>query len=464
MKQRIEKIDDFLKLLSEVSKNGIEVDSKLVYSNLIALNSKRERVRDNFSLWQEKFYDCKNLNVFVAPNWKYFCQFKSIPQNAYVYNCIKLYVPFDKEHISNSVTKLFSFVSDNNITHVSKVASDTRFDDVVLRVKNKEDILKIKDFVVSDKDLTDGLIEPNPFSFQVGPLAVTWDGNLSYNMVVSDWISKYIEDLDRSNSLDNASYFSFYQYVHDKFNEIFINGNGINEFCLNKGFTDVYDGLTNYYDVTSIFLTALNPKSTYLDLFSQVDVAINPEHQMEVSNNLRRLISNDKYDVSDNNKKEVFDYTFYEMSRIEGVKNAISRFRHFTSNGDYRIFTRDKNIRNLIVENGLTPLDIDNLLYEEEKQSLINASLKTLEKYDGIQLSRALILLQNGSYEAFTNDDNVRNNLSLFISKDNASKIIHRILEDSGYSVSSDEEVWLFMEMISKMSLERKCDNGKNRI
>ena len=90
--------------------------------------------------------------------------------------------------------------------------------------------------------------------------------------------------------------------------------------------------------------------------------------------------------------------------------------------------------------------------------------LKTLEKYDGIQLSRALILLQNGSYEAFTNDDNVRNNLSLFINKDNASKIIHRILEDSGYSVSSDEEVWLFMEMISKMSLERKCDNGKNRI
>ena len=46
---------------------------------------------------------------------------------------------------------------------------------------------------------------------------------------------------------------------------------------------------------------------------------------MEVSNNLRRLISKDKYDVSDNNKKEVFDYTFYEMSRIEGVKNAISR-------------------------------------------------------------------------------------------------------------------------------------------
>ena len=66
MKQRTEKIDDFLKLLSVVSKNGIEVDSNLVYSNLIALNSKRERVRDNFSLWQEKFYDCKNLNVFVA--------------------------------------------------------------------------------------------------------------------------------------------------------------------------------------------------------------------------------------------------------------------------------------------------------------------------------------------------------------------------------------------------------------
>lgn len=464
MKQKIAQIDYFLKFISEVSKNGLTVDSNLVYSNLIFLNNKKENIRDNFPLWQEQFYNCDNLNVFVAPNWKYFCQFKSIPQNVYAYNCIKLYVPFDKEHINKSVTKLFSFVSDNNITHISKVASYTRFDDVVLRVKNKEDILKIKDFVVSNKDLTDGLIDPNPFSIHIGPLAVTWDGNLSYNMVVSDWISKYINDLSKNNLLDTVSYFSFYQYVYNKFNEIFIDGKGINNFCLNKEFTDVYDGLTNYFDITKIFLTALNSQSTYLDLFDQIDIAINPEHQMMVSNNIKKLIAKDKYSVSDNNKKEVFDFAFYEMSKKENAKTAVSRFRYFINNGDYRIFTREKNVRNLIIENGLTPQDIDNFIFEEEKQALINASLKTLEKYNGIQLSRAIILLQNGSYEAFTNDDNVRNNLSIFVNKDNINKIIHRIFYDAGCDITSEEEIWLFMDLISKTLLERKKENGKIRI
>lgn len=451
-----EQIDNFLKFLCEVSKTGIEVDSNLVYSNLIELNTKKESICDNFSMWQEKLSDYKNLNVFVSSNWKYFCQFKSIPQNVYLYNCIKLYVPFDKEHISDCVTELFSYVSNSNITHASKVSSDIRFDDVVLRLKDKDDVLKIKDFVTSNKNLSDGLINPNPFSVHIGPLAVSWDGNLSYNMVVSNWISMYIKEIDNSNSYENVSYLSFYDFVCNKFNKIFIEGRGINDFCLDKGFTDIYSGLCNYYDASSILRIALDPKSTYLDLFDQVDLACNPEHQMEVTNNLKNLMALDKYRELDNNKKEVFDYVFFELSKLEDAKSAVKRFNHFVSNGDYRIFTRSKNIRNLMIENGITPLDIDNFIFEEQMQSLINASLKTLEKYDGIQLSRAIILLKNDNYEAFTNDNNVRNNLSLFVNKDNLNEVVHRILKSYDYDVSLDDEIWLFMEMISKMLQEGK--------
>ena len=37
--KRIEEIERFLKLIAEISKNDIEIDSKLVYSNLISIYS-----------------------------------------------------------------------------------------------------------------------------------------------------------------------------------------------------------------------------------------------------------------------------------------------------------------------------------------------------------------------------------------------------------------------------------------
>lgn len=66
---------------------------------------------------------------------------------------------------------------------------------MVLRVKNKDAIDKINAHINADEYLKNGLLNTNPFAFIDNNISVTWDGFLSYNSVVSDWISSYINTL-----------------------------------------------------------------------------------------------------------------------------------------------------------------------------------------------------------------------------------------------------------------------------
>ena len=227
--KNINEIEKFLKLISEISKNGISIDSNLVYSNLIFINCIQKPTVEYFDLWQRHFENAGNMKVFVDPNWNHFCQFKSY-SNMSSRKKIKIYVPMDKEHIYYGVNQLFEFVSRNNISHLSKVSDITRFDDVVLRLDDISSVLKTIDFVNSSSYIKEGLISPNPFAPSYNGIAVTWDGSLSYNTMVSEWIADYINELKRSDGLKTVSYMGFYSFIKEKYEQVFIRGININEF------------------------------------------------------------------------------------------------------------------------------------------------------------------------------------------------------------------------------------------
>ncbi len=57
---------------------------------------------------------------------------------AYNPNHIKLYIPLDARHIYRGVDQIFNFLSENDISHVSKVGSAIRNDDIVIRLENRK--------------------------------------------------------------------------------------------------------------------------------------------------------------------------------------------------------------------------------------------------------------------------------------------------------------------------------------
>lgn len=427
---KIEKVEEFLKLISEISKNDILIDSNLVYSNLINLYTPKYNIEKFFPNWINRFKNNKNITVFVQDNWKSFCQFKSFYSKTPRYNKIKMYVPIDKDHIYEGINRLFDFMSSNSVNHMSKVSNNTRIDDVVINADTKEDIDKITKFINSDSYIKEGLISTNPFGFNSDILTYTWDGNLSYNMVVSEWISDYINDLKENNYLNYCSYTGLFTYIKERYSDIFLKGIGINEFIYSrniKGIDDTMSNLINYHDVTRLLLTALNPNSKIDDLYSSVKVYTNPEYQKELSIRFNKFINNDSKEEITNEDKETIDYIYSKLSKKYGEDKAVEILRKFSLEGNYRYFARENNIRNTMISNNISKESVQKRILDYQVDTLMTSSIETVIKYGISQLKAAIISLKSNDYKMFTNTNNARNDLERLIKPNELDKIIFEI-------------------------------------
>lgn len=439
---KIKKINDFLHLIAEISKSGVIVDPNLVYSNLIQNGIEKISIKDYFYDWQDRFCKVPNISIFVSPTWDDFCQFESLDKTD-GFDMLKIYIPFDESHIHGGVNRLFEYLSENNIIHKSLVSSSIRLDDVIVRVNEPNDINNIIRFVYDN--LEEGLLMPNPFMFNIGATSIIWDGILSYNVVLSEWISEYINSVN----LEDVSYESFYEYVGKRYKEVFQLGNGIDTFKMSV------EKLANYQRITELLLIALRKDSKLTDLYRFHKFVINPDSKKEAIDNIERLKRKEKRKpVISNEAREAFDYTFYEQSIKESPEAAVKRFKKYIEDGDLLSFTRANGIRTIAKE----MIDIETtkrIIFEEEKQALINASLETLKKHGTIVLGKALFGIKNGDYQSFTNDNNDRERLKMWVYPDEIDELIHNILIDEGYeNIEPNDEYWLFMGIIEK-SLEK---------
>ena len=166
-----------------------------------------------FNRWISRFSKKKNIDVFVSPDWKYFCQFTNGNRE---YDCIKMYVPLKSTHIYEGANRIFDFLAKNNIAHESKISSDVRTDDVVIRLFKAGDAQKLQKFIDKDKYIREGMLKVNPFCFNNNGVGYAFDGYLSYNSVLSTTIAKYInERILMGASLEQINIADFSSYINE---------------------------------------------------------------------------------------------------------------------------------------------------------------------------------------------------------------------------------------------------------
>ena len=456
--EKIQRVEDFLKLIAEISKNDIEIDSNLVYSNLIISGTPKEDIAHYFDVWCNNFEKVRNISVFVAENWQYFCQFIGHGSNTTSQQKIKMYVPLDSSHIYYGVNKLFSYLSTNNIPHRSKVAKHTRFDDVVLRLDDVYSVERIRYFVSQNSYIKEGLIPPNPFAFTDGNVALAWDGNLSYNTVVSEWVSDYINQAKRDNRFNHISYTDFYAFVQRRKEEVFKYGINITDFLVSREHVRQDDDLLDYKYATEVMLLALHPHSTIKDFYTKIEQIKDVERDREERNYLEKLLIRDRSKHVEMNpiQREVLDYAYLEISKKDGPAYAMAVFKNFAEKGNYGVFTRTSGVRKLVMDNFITPQIVSKLVYEEQKNALLNASLETMKKYSPVQTASALFGVRNGEYGYFTNQNNARVNLSILVAPNEIDNLISSVLVEQGLIPGNNEEnYWVYLEMIRKLSEEK---------
>ena len=418
---RIEKI---LRLIASASKNGMNIDSDSVYANLIyfGVDNKFEDISVNFDKWINHFKSFENIGVFVNPNWDCFCQFVSSNIDRYHHNCnIKIYIPIDSEHIEKSAIILFEFLTRENIIHLSKIGKFVRFDDVVIRTNNSENANKIIEFVNNNEYIKEGLLKGNPFAVCVDNISMVYDNSLSYNMVVSSWISNYINWECKNNNLDNVSFLRFRSFVEVSFKSIFEKGEGLQEYLDNlvsdmvikdDGFMDVRDyKLFDYYNITKILLMSMNKSIDRDILFSFISNLSDENVHKRGIDDLRKKrlnIDDDSMGYSDK-QRTIFKMAFDSMVRVYGYEETKKNFIKFMETGNYSCITRNDGAREMIFSNDIDREVANSIVLSWRCEVLDSAILTTYNKYGYSHTYSALVdLAFRNDFNGFTNDNNSR--------------------------------------------------------
>lgn len=238
-----------------------EITNKIIYNNLIfyGIENPQESISSNFEGWVNKFKDNPNINTFVSEKWKYFCQFRN-DNFTRESNLIKIYIPLDKEHIYEGANQLFDFISKENITHASKIGSQIRFDDIVIRVNSVESANKIQQFVDNNKYIQEGMLQANPFAITRNNIAYGMDGGLSFNETLSEYISEYLLKLKKEDKLLEADIDGLFKYIGDEYVRLYLTGDGISKKTFLRKSKEA-STISNLYDhemITRLLLDGYN--------------------------------------------------------------------------------------------------------------------------------------------------------------------------------------------------------------
>lgn len=453
-----------------------------IYSDLVRFGvSENERRYDLskegvFQRWIEDFSSVSNIDVFVADDWQYFCQFINRKNEVVGPNkeAIKVYIPLDRMHVEYGAKMIFSFLARNNIAHASKIGKNIRFDDIVVRVSSLEDASKLLNFVDSVPYLKEGMIEPNPFAFNNQSIALVCDRKLSYNSTISSLISAYLSQKKSNNDLGGVCLTDFVKFSYNYYNERFERYENLNETMERFGIVDrgnvqeTNAAVINTKEVVNLFLASMQPMfyyRNYADEFRKRKEYISFKkdlfdlHQLRAK---RQMLDTTKTVTSSYDDTIINDNAFYNQLLSETVNTMTEKYnkkRAFGSIDTYlltgcsNVLTRENGIRTRVHSSkfrdhfneffrkqNISCKDFYLMAFLEkgkESDYLRDAILATFDKYedkyrkgeifiDGKSFISSAVseIVVNQNFGGITNDNNHRERLEKHVLPDEVIKIM----------------------------------------
>lgn len=298
MENRWDRMQDFLVRLAKIAQSYPDEmfrSTNVIYGELTRIGLTNEQrnfhVGDYFQYWINEFYNKDNIDVFVSENWKYFCQFKTGElRNERTH--IKMYIPFKPEFIYESANKLFSYLAENNINHLSKIGKESRVDGVVVRVSSKEDALKIAKFVETNEDIKKGLYPANPFLLNDGNIAYATDANYSFNSELASYLYEYILKCYNNGTLNNVNIRDFFFHVRESYIDVFYNKDieSINNYMSSRGIendTRRFTNLANKSKIVELLLHSLGAEDNLNRVIEIYDKLMDQNHMLHVENEFK---------------------------------------------------------------------------------------------------------------------------------------------------------------------------------
>lgn len=460
------KIDLFLKQIQLLSKLHGKIGPKHIYYQLTEQNIPEQEIRQDLSEVFDSLIETNRNNpqmdVFVAGNWSYFCQFKSSEAwRAYETSAIKMYIPLKKENMQSSIQKIFDFINENNIHHCSRLARETRIDDLVIRVFSKEDADKIASFINNDNELVNNTYEVNPFTITDGNVGLAMDRILSYNDTLARYIYEYINRINDNNQI--ASVTSFKEFLQENLRQMKEKGDLSLQIkmCTGNNFNRLPLFLQTVEEITSLLIKVVDgsPKEALYEEFERIN---NPNYNKGQQNNYRDF----EYVEMENSNKALLSELFRTMSLKYGPVRTITTLKEYALTGDANFITRERDLRNRIQSSTTFRTYVNSFNLEEylkkqiqaprqevapSKESILEEvckqtylSCQTEErKFSGkIQVAHLLIQAIANNYNCITRTNNARGMMKENIKPEEIKKLIKKTLEDNGYIIENETDLY----------------------
>ncbi len=350
-----------------------------------------------------------------------------------IHKGIKLYISAEEKDIYQLSQKLFDFILRENILCQAKVSQEMRNDCLVVRVETKEDARKITKYINSlkfidkeNKKEYSPVNRCNPFLLSSDKVGVTIDGKLSYNIIVTSLIRDYLQEKRNTNNMnpDSISSQDFSLYVSKILEMTKTNPSIISRYSEGQN--------KSFLIVLNILKKNLENDLTFEGLLDFQD--LNEVNEKNSSQN----------NCNEENKrtvKEIIARLGQKYNSLETVHNDI--LLEYFKTGRVQVFTRDYNIRNIIIDN-YPPQVLKEIVSQLGFDALLDAAEETLKKYNYEQLVYAVDKLINNQKEqydidGFTNQNNVRSVLGYIVPGALLVETIKKRIEESGKSYNSEE-------------------------
>jgi hypothetical protein len=355
---RISEMNDFLNMILAISKqNNTILSTDDVYYLLCRTNikendhEKKQYIENLFYTWIDRFKEIRNINVFRADNWRYFCQFTNkMDLVGLGGRDIKIYVPLDYEHLAKGVNELFDFMTSLDMAHASKVGMDLRNDNVVIRLplEDTKNAYRIIDFCNSNKYIKAGLNKTNPFVPDYNGIGLMYEEGFSYNHEIAEGIAKFINKNLHKNSVNVGDF--------------------------NREFDSLFKNNEYYNSIKSAYSEAIGFTKGQFE---------KPSNDFKVG-----------FQLTPEQKEEIFIKTAtatYDKYGIEQVNCAI--FKAINS-GDYNFFTSGgKDLRKQLKDN-VSSKEMFNMIYNIVSKKFGDASkidlVTMVERFTSISFGNTL--------------------------------------------------------------------------
>lgn len=313
---------------------------KTIYHHLIRLGvSEKEKTfnankQGLFDDWTNTYQKKENISVFVDPNWSYFCQFVNVKQKT---NFFKIYIPTKAEYLKDNAKIIFDYLKNNNIAHLSKIGQEIRFDNIVIRLERKEDVLPLLTFLQNNQKIQKGLLPPNPFAFTKDNIALAYDGNLSYNQIICSYIRLYISYKKKTNTLDSVNADDFISFIKTYYNSNLKDMANLYEIANEFDEDERHHVFYDIKDITKLIVSAYSKDFNYNDYLQLVE------------DNSKKYLPRQKNE----NNQNINDFllkAYQIMCSKYNQENVMEMMNAYITTGNPLYITSKDNLRNLVIE------------------------------------------------------------------------------------------------------------------